>query len=335
MNSHIQTILTISGSDGTGESGVQADIKTVSALGGYAVSVITSVTVQNTVGIQRFFDIPADVVSGQIEAIINDVQPSVFKIGMVRSVDILRVLIDAIVRYQPCHVIYDPIVYSSRGERLMGDDVLAQVRQSLLPLCSLVIVKPHDAACMVGIKGRQSVEEQEILQRLRAFGCREVLLMDNRSPILHGQSNALSSAIATYLAQGNTVEQAVAQARSYISQQVMRAENLQGRSPELYNDFIDAVRLHCHTNSDVAFYADCLNVSSRYLAQVTRRIAGKSPKEMIDDCLIEELVRQLSTTSKTVQEIAYEYGFSSQAHFSRYFRKQKGMTPSAFRQNKQ
>ena len=76
-------ILTITGSDGTGGSGVQADIKTVSALGGYAVTAITSITVQNTLGIQEFYDLPADTVTGQVEAIVNDVQPKVVKIGMI------------------------------------------------------------------------------------------------------------------------------------------------------------------------------------------------------------------------------------------------------------
>ena len=84
------TVLTITGSDSTSGSGVQADIKTISALGGYAVSVITSITVQNTIGIQDFYNIPPEVISGQIEAIVNDVQPQVVKIGMIRSAAAVR-----------------------------------------------------------------------------------------------------------------------------------------------------------------------------------------------------------------------------------------------------
>ena len=89
-------ILTITGSDSTGGSGVQADIRTISELGGYAVSAITSITVQNTLGIQEFFDIPAEIVSGQIEAIMNDMQPDIVKIGMIRRVETLNVVIDAL-----------------------------------------------------------------------------------------------------------------------------------------------------------------------------------------------------------------------------------------------
>ena len=95
-------ILTITGSDSTGGSGVQADIRTISELGGYAVSAITSITVQNTLGIQEFFDIPAEIVSGQIEAIMNDMQPDIVKIGMIRRVETLNVVIDALTKYRPC-----------------------------------------------------------------------------------------------------------------------------------------------------------------------------------------------------------------------------------------
>ena len=117
-------ILTITGSDGTGGSGVQADIKTVSALGGYAVTAITSITVQNTLGIQEFYDLPADIVTGQVEAIVNDVQPKVVKIGMIRRSDVMVAVAKAIERYKPDVVIYDPVVVSSKGDVLMSLDLL-------------------------------------------------------------------------------------------------------------------------------------------------------------------------------------------------------------------
>ena len=105
-------ILTITGSDSTGGSGVQADIKTISELGGYAVSAITSITVQNTLGIQEFFDVPAEIVSGQIEAIMNDIQPTIVKVGMIRRVETLGVVIDALTKYRPDYIIYTPAIWS-------------------------------------------------------------------------------------------------------------------------------------------------------------------------------------------------------------------------------
>ena len=119
--------------------------------------------------------------------------------------------------------------------------------------------------------------------------------------------------------------------KTFINQQVAYACDLQGRSSELYNALINKISAHHKTNSDVRFYADSLNVSSRYLAQVTKRIAGKAPKTLIDEYLIKEIEIQLSTTSKTIQEVAYEFGFGSQAHFAKFFKKMKGLTPSEYR----
>ena len=110
-----------------------------------------------------------------------------------------------------------------------------------------------------------------------------------------------------------------------------RKSDLSGRSSQLYNEFLEAVQKHYRTNRDVAFYADCLNVSPRYLSQVAHRISGKSPKSIIDHTLTEALACQLRTTQKTIQEIAYEHGFASQAQFSKFFRKQTGMAPSGWR----
>lgn len=322
-------ILTITGSDGTGGSGVQADIKAISALGGYAVSAITTITVQNTLGIQQFYDIPAEIVSGQIEAIINDMQPQVVKIGMIRSVDVISVITDALLKYKPSQVVYDPIVFSSRGDGLMSEDVLSQVRHRLIPLCSLVIVSRHDAEYILRRGIASDADMQAVKEAFMRLGCKSVLITDEART--HGLGNSLSSTVAVLLSRGESIEQAVVMARSHISQQTVRFSDISGRGSELYKEFSDAVAEHCMTNSDVAFYADCLNVSSRYLAQVTKRIAGKTPKNIIDEYLMNRIDVRLKATDKTVQEIAYEFGFSSQAHFSKFFKKMKGMSPSTYR----
>ena len=103
----MKTILTITGSDSSGISGVQADIRTIASLGAYAVSAITSITMQNTIGIQSFYDLPAATVRGQVEAVVNDVEPQVVKIGMIRRTDVLQVIVDLIVKYKPLFVVYD------------------------------------------------------------------------------------------------------------------------------------------------------------------------------------------------------------------------------------
>lgn len=316
----IQPILTITGSDSTGGSGVQADIRTISELGGYAVSAITSITVQNTLGIQAFFDVPAEIVSGQIEAIMNDIQPSIVKVGMIRRVETLEVVIDALTKYRPDYIIYAPAIWSSNGDALMTEDVVSQIKYRLLPLCSVVVARK---------KENDIILQDTKLLRLAEGNGMQVFLLDNANS--HGLTNRFSSALAVYLNQGKKMEDALAMAQDFINVELTRESNLQGRSSELYNQFISQVNNFCRTYSDVHFYADQLNVSSRYLAQVTRRISGKTPKAIIDEYIVKEIERELSTTTHTVQEIANTFGFSSQAHLTKFFKKMRGLTPSEYR----
>ena len=272
---------------------MQADIKTISELGGYAMSAITSITVQTTLGIQQFYDIPSSIVEGQIDAVMNDFEPEVVKIGLIRREDTLDVVIKALQKYRPRHVILDTVVLSSRGDTLISRDMQEAILHRLLPLCTLVVKKDDS--------------------------------------YMHGLSNRYASAVAVFLSQGFTPDEAESKAKAYINTQVVKASDLQGRSSELYNELLDAIMEHHREASDVKFYADLLNVSSRYLAQVTRRISGKSPKAIIDDYLIHEIELQLKSTDNTVQEIAYRFGFSSQAHFTKFFKKLKGVSPTEFR----
>lgn len=289
----MKPILTITGSDSTSGSGMQADIKTISELGGYAMSAITSITVQTTLGIQQFYDLPASIVNGQIEAIMNDFQPDVVKIGLIRNIETLRVVVNALRKYKPRHVIFDAVVLSSRGDKLMGKELQETISAELIPLCTLVIQ------------------------------------LDEKS--MHGLANRYASAVAVYLAKGENIDNAQLLARNYINTQVPKTSDLQGRSSELYNDFMRAVNEHYRSNRDVHFYADKLNVSSRYLAQVTRRMSGLTPKNIIDEHLIHEIERQLKFSGKTIQEIAYSLGFSSQAHFTKFFKKLRGTSPTNYR----
>ena len=316
----LQPILTITGSDSTGGSGVQADIKTISELGGYAVSAITSITVQNTLGIQEFFDVPAEIVSGQIEAIMNDIQPSVVKVGMIRKVETLDVIIDALTKYRPDYIVYAPAIWSSNGDALMTEDVVSQIKYRLLPLCSAVVARKKENDIML--------QDSKLLRRAEDGGLR-VFMLDNANS--HGLINRFSSALSVYLTQGKKMEEALAMAQDFINVEWARERNLQGRSSDLYSQFISQVVNYCRTYSDVHFYADQLNVSSRYLAQVTRRISGKTPKNIIDEYIVKEIERELTTTTHTVQEIANSFGFSSQAHLTKFFKKMNGTTPSMFR----
>lgn len=310
----MKTILTITGSDSSGGSGVQADIRTITELGGQSVSVITCITIQNTLGIQEFYNIPPDVISSQIDAVVNDVQPEIVKVGMIRNVQTLSVIVAALRKYAPEYVLYDPVVFSSRGDMLMETHLLAMIRQQLLPLCSLIILRKGE---MDMITGGDALEN--------------VVCMDE-TPV-HGLANSLSAAIAYYLSTDLGLEEARKKAAERTKLLTVNRPITHSRSHKLYADFLKAIDDYRKQRSDVAFYADYLNVSSRYLSQVTSRICAMSPKAIIEQKLVEALEADLKTTAKTIQEIAYDYGFSSQAHFTKMFKRIKGKTPTEYRKN--
>jgi len=289
-------ILTITGSDGTGISGVQADIRFIHELGGQAVSAVTSITVQNTLGIQQFYDLPAAIVRQQVEAIVNDLQPQVVKIGLLRRADVVEALADILRRYKPQHVVYAPVLHSSKGEQLVSPMVFEAIEQLLLPLCTVVL-----AASDVPIDPRR-----------------------------HGQANQLGSAVAYYLSIGETDADAMQHAKAYLSQQSSDYIGGNSRSEELYHQFLTTVEQYFQHYADVAFYAEQLNVSPRYLGQVTRRVSGRSPKAIIDDRIIAEVTTMLTVPHCPLKEVAQRLGFSSQAHLSRFFKKRKGVSPTDY-----
>ena len=281
------TILTITGSDGTGGSGVQADIRFISELGGVAASAVTSITVQNTLGIQEFHDLPASVVRQQVEAIVNDLQPQVVKIGLVRRIDVVETLVDVLKKYKPRHIVYAPVLKSTKGEQLVSEKVYDAIKCLLIPICT-VVLEPSDLP----------------------VGSRK-----------HGSANQLASAVAFYLSREEEVDEAMLHARTYLKQLPADYADGNSRSEELYNQFLNAVEHFFNRYADVAFYAEQLNVSPRYLGQVTRRIAERSPKSIIDERITTEIALLLTKTNKPLKEIAQQLGFSSQAHLSRYFKK--------------
>ena len=295
-----RTILTITGSDGTGGSGVQADIRLISKLGGTVASVITSITVQNTLGIQEFHDLPASVVRQQVEAIINDLEPQVVKIGLLRRTDVVEMLAEVLRRHKPRHIIYVPVLTSAKGEQLVDYRVYQAIEKLLIPMCTVVLA-PSDLA---------------------------------ETPLRHGRANQLASALAYYLSLDEKVSDAMLHAQAYLKQ--LPAEYAEGnsRSEELYNQFLDAVEHYYNRYADVAFYAEQLNVSPRYLGQVTRQITGRSPKTIIDERITSEIETLITTTNKPLKDVAQDLGFSSQAHLSRFFKKRKGVSPTEF-QHKQ
>ncbi len=302
----MNAILTISGSDSAGGAGIQADIKTITAMGGKALSVITTLTMQNTLGIQDYYDIPAEVVERQIDAVVDDFRPSVFKIGLIRNPYTLDAIIRCIGRYHPQWILFSPVVHSSRDEVLISDELLNSIQRRLIPICDAVVVRNRDCNSF--------------------FGCHTIVADDN-----HGRCNELCSAVAVLLSMGMTLNEAERKARQTIPTGVN--EELTGRSISLYKEFVEMQTRECKNSRDVSYYATQLHVSPRYLSQVTRKVASQTPKAIIDSTLLSR-IKDLLLTTCTVQEIAYALEFSSQAHLTNFFKRYTGITPTEFRKAK-
>lgn len=374
------TILTITGSDGTGGSGIQADIKTITTLGAYAASAITSITVQDTDDIHNFHDLPAEVVEQQAQSVMDDLSPDTVKIGLLRSATQVEAVERILRRYEPHHVVLDMVPVSSHGNVLMPPEVIRTTMSRLFPLSSVITLKLRSALRLAGrgAEARSNDDLEQTARNLLRRGGQAVVVQggsivrDALTDVLvtaepcrthfftrpgfidrntHGADGAFSAAVAVLLAQGKDMEAAVGGALDYLNQLILRSvdSNLGGRrrlldhggglaqlavSPhvlEMYNHLMNEIAGHHRQTADVAFYADRLSISPRYLSKITKRVAGRTPKQLIDGYIIKEVEAQLCGTARNIQEIAFHFGFSSQAQFSKFFRKMRGCTPTAFR----
>ena len=252
-------IFSIAGSDPSGGAGIQADIKTISALGGYAAAAITAITSQNTLGVQGVYPLPQEVVASQIRSVMEDLHPAALKIGMVHNEAIVAAIADAIVLYRPTYVVYDPVMISTSGRRLMAEATIQAIESQLFPRCTLITPNLHEASLLLGYPlttPEEMAQGGELLAQ--RYGCWVLVkgghlvgnemcdLLCNATEVhrytsakcpshnLHGTGCTLSSAIATLLAQGQPIHQAVAQAKAYITQAIEHGASLhigQGNGP--------------------------------------------------------------------------------------------------------
>ena len=220
-------VLTIAGSDPSGGAGIQADIKAITALGGYAASAITALTIQNTLGVTGIFAVPPSVVSEQIATVMEDIAPPSIKIGMVKDATIVRHIAEAIEKYQPTFIVYDPVMVSTSGHQLIDDDVIETIEKELIPKVSLITPNMHEAEVLlrrkIGSIANMEAAAKELASRYRIHvlikgghlegdGMCDILASPNgmlnhfsdlkiETRNLHGTGCTLSSAIATLVAQ--------------------------------------------------------------------------------------------------------------------------------------
>ncbi len=241
---------------------------------------------------------------------------------------------------------------------MVSDDVVEAIKRHLVPEALLLMLRCRDAENMLGISIKTDDDMLEAARLLHEMGAEWVLLRGGQhtkgrvTALLfnfstfhfftsynvdgwqrHGVAAALSAAITTRLGMGDDVPTAVRNAHDFIHSQVVYAkpDEMGGRAIDIYNRFVSLVAEHYHSAHDVAFYADRLCITTRYLSQITDRVVGKSPKQIIADYLLSEAKTYLDTTRLSIQEVADRLGFSSQALFCKFFKAQEKTSPSDYR----
>lgn len=241
-------VLTIAGSDSGGGAGIQADIKAISAMGAYAASAITAVTVQNTLGVEAVHPIPIDILGGQIDAVLSDIGADAVKIGMLHSSEVVRLVADKLRHYGIRNVVLDPVMVSTSGHRLIEESAIETLKSELLPLARVITPNIPEAEILAGVKVESNDELADVAHRLSQGGKVSVLLKAGhlteerlvdifynaeQDTILelpsvrihtlntHGTGCTLSSAFAAALACGMGLDDAARAAKEYINSAIV------------------------------------------------------------------------------------------------------------------
>ncbi|MDW7693178.1 bifunctional hydroxymethylpyrimidine kinase/phosphomethylpyrimidine kinase [Flammeovirgaceae bacterium SG7u.111] len=236
------SVLTIAGFDGSGGAGIQADIKATSALGCYSTSVLTALPVQNTCGVKKIYPIPAQAIEDQIHAILEDIFPDAIKIGMVHTTELVDTILNTLQQYPHIPIVFDPVMVATSGHKLIEDATIQAIIEKLFPITEVITPNLDEAAILADMPIR-SVEEMQVAgKKIMELGCQSVLLKGGHLPTAqltslyfakngkvhsydfekfqtnntHGSGCTLSSAIASYIARGESLENAVDLGQQYV-----------------------------------------------------------------------------------------------------------------------
>lgn len=238
------TVLTIAGSDSGGGAGIQADIKAISAMGCYATSAITAITVQNSLGVESVHAIPLETIRGQIDAVLSDIGADCVKIGMLHSSEVVEVVAECLAKYDIRNVVLDPVMVSTSGHRLIEESAIQTLREVLIPRARVITPNIPEAEILAGVTITSSKQFPEVARKLSMDGKVSVLLKAGHltdksvedlfynaeddtfttlpseriaTPNTHGTGCTLSSALAAAIARGLPLTAAARAAKEYIS----------------------------------------------------------------------------------------------------------------------
>lgn len=237
----MKTCLTIAGSDSSGGAGIQADLKTMTVNGVYAMSVITALTAQNTMGVTGILDVSPEFIIEQMDAVFTDIYPDAIKIGMVSSSEIVEAIASSLERYQAKNIVLDPVMVATSGAKLLKEEAMTSLINRLIPLADVItpnipegeiladmkISSEDDMkkaaeiigekySCAVLLKGGHSINDaNDLLYRNGEYKWFRSERIENNNT--HGTGCTLSSAIASGLAKGYDLDQAIAKAKDYLT----------------------------------------------------------------------------------------------------------------------
>lgn len=242
----VRTALTIAGSDSGGGAGIQADIKTFTTLGVYGMSVITSITAQNTVGVRAVHDVPGEIVAAQLDAVLEDIGADAAKTGMISSIENMEAVNDRLTAFRFEPLVVDPVMMAKSGAPLMREEARRHFRRLIIPLATVLTPNLHEARVLTGQPVETIAQMRDAAEKLTQMGARYVLVkgghlhdkpvdvlydreMDDAvelraeridTPHTHGTGCTLSAAIAARLALGDDVPSAVAFAKRYTTEAI-------------------------------------------------------------------------------------------------------------------
>ncbi|MBW1996673.1 MAG: bifunctional hydroxymethylpyrimidine kinase/phosphomethylpyrimidine kinase [Deltaproteobacteria bacterium] len=244
MGKRYHRVLTIAGSDSSGGAGIQADLKTFSALGCYGMSVITALTAQNTTGVSSIYPIPGTFIGAQMEAVLEDMGADAIKIGMLYSKEAVIAVFKGLEKHHGKSIVLDPLLVSHDGRRLLEEEAVRHLKAMLIPLSTLVTPNLPETCSLLGQEVKGAQDMYEAARTLASWGARNVLIKgghlngETSSDLLyigpenrflhldkrrvktrndHGTGCTLTSAIAAFLAKGLSLEDSVRSAKEYLT----------------------------------------------------------------------------------------------------------------------
>lgn len=358
-------ILTISGSDNTGFTGLQQDLRIITEMGGHAMTSATCQVTQYENAIKKIEFYREERVREQVASVVADYHPKAVKVGLVGNPASVKAVAEEIVGCR--RIVVAPGIVFSNGMRYVRSAAVEAIKCHLVPLASLLIMRCKDAEVMLNMKINTDDDMKNAANAFLDMGAEYVMLRggniaNGRVTALlagplpeekgegrewtffssyfvegwqqHGVGGALSAAITTRLGMGDDVRTAVRNAHEYVHSRVVyavRQEEQPLRPVDIYNAFMDLIADNYTEIHDVYSYAEKLNVSTRYLAMITTQTTSKSPKQVIADYLMEKARQMLKNSRLSVKEIAMALGFSTNPVFCKFFKQQEGKTPSEFR----